>query len=117
MTSPEVGRLAAVGATNTLRSPWLLLVAISGLVIPNGFFIHWLFFEWTGFAAVFANHLAVAFVLDAFMAMCLLAWWFAKRPIGRVRWPWFVVLSLLGGLGFSLPMYWWLNGGEARPRA
>jgi hypothetical protein len=24
-------------------------------------------------------------------------------------WPWFVVFSLLGGLGFSLPFYYWLN--------
>jgi hypothetical protein len=26
-----------------------------------------------------------------------------------VRWYWFVVLSLAGGLGFSLPLYYWLN--------
>jgi hypothetical protein len=26
-----------------------------------------------------------------------------------VRWHWFVVLSLVGGLGFSIPFYIWLN--------
>lgn len=108
MTSPSVGRLQAVSVANT-RSPWLLVVSMFGFVIPNGIFVYWLLREWAGFAAIFANHLAVAFILDAFAAMLLLAWSFGKRPIGPLRWPWFVVLSLLGGLWFSLPMYWWLN--------
>ena len=38
-----------------------------------------------------------------------LAGFFAVRPIGPVRWYWFIVLSLLGGMAFSLPLYWWLN--------
>lgn len=109
MTAPTAGRIGAVGATNAFRSPWLLAIAGAGFLVPNGVFMVWLFREWNGFAAVMANHLAVAFVLDAFVAMGLLAWSFAKRPIGPVRWPWFVLLSLLGGLGFSLPLYWWLN--------
>jgi len=35
--------------------------------------------------------------------------YFARHPLGPVKWPWFVVLSFLGGLGFSLPLYYWLN--------
>jgi hypothetical protein len=54
--------------------------------------------------------------LDAFIAMGLLAWYFAKWPIGRVRWPWFVALSLLGGLAFSIPLYWWLNANPPMSR-
>ena len=50
-----------------------------------------------------------AFILDCFMAMAILAVYFARRPIGPLRWPWFVGLSLLGGLAFSLPLYYWLN--------
>ena len=53
-------------------------------------------------------------MIDAFMAMLLLASLYARRPIGRFAWPWFVLLSLLGGLGFSLPLYWWLNSSSAR---
>ena len=87
----------------------LLIVALFGLIVPNGFFLKWLFTEYNGIAPVLDNHLALAFILDAFMAMTLLAIYFARKPIGRVRWHWFVVLSLIGGLGFSLPMYWWLN--------
>jgi hypothetical protein len=88
---------------------WLLLIALFGLVIPNGFFVYWLVHEYHGLAAVMENRLAIGFILDAFMAMALLAVYFAKSPIGKVRWPVFVGLSLVGGLGFSLPLYWWLN--------
>jgi hypothetical protein len=88
---------------------WLLIIALFGLIVPNGIFIYWLFTEFNGVAGVLENKLAVAFIIDAFLAMFLLAWWFAAKPIGRVRWYWFIVLSIIGGLGFSIPFYWWLN--------
>jgi hypothetical protein len=86
-----------------------LLLALFGLVVPNGLFLYWLFYEYDGLVDVMQNKLAVAFIVDAFLAMGLLAYSFAKNPPGRVGWRWFVVLSLLGGLAFSLPLYWWLN--------
>ena len=87
----------------------LLLVALFGLLVPNGLFVYWLMNEFHGLRPVLENKLALAFMLDALLALVLLAVYFARRPIGPVRWTWFVVLSLLGGLGFSLPFYWWLN--------
>jgi hypothetical protein len=87
----------------------LLLVALFGLLVPNGFFLYWLLNEYHGIGAIVADHLAMGFILDAFMATILLAVYFARRPIGPVRWPVFVILSILGGLGFSLPLYWWMN--------
>jgi hypothetical protein len=87
----------------------LLAIAVFGLVVPNGLFIYWLLQEFSSVQEVLANHLAVAFILDAFIAMGLLAYLYSKRPLGPLRWPWFVVLSILGGLGFSIPMYLWLN--------
>lgn len=87
----------------------LLLLALFGLVVPNGLFLYWLFYEYDGLVNVMQNKLAIAFIVDAFLTMALLAYSFAKKPRGRVGWRWFVVLSLLGGLGFSLPFYWWLN--------
>ena len=88
---------------------WLLVVAAFGFLVPNGFFIHWLLTGDKSLDAILANELALAFTLDCVLAMVLLAWLFAVRPPGRVRWPWFVVLSLAGGLGFSIPFYLWLN--------
>lgn len=88
---------------------WLLVVAAFGFLVPNGVFIHWVITGDKSVDAIFANELALAFIIDCVLAMVLLAWLFAVRPPGRVRWPWFVVLSLAGGLGFSIPLYLWLN--------
>ncbi len=91
----------------------LLIIALFGLVVPNGFFLYWLLYEYDGLANVAQNKLALAFIMDAFLAMGLLAYAFARKPLGRVKWYWFIVLSILGGLGFSLPLYWWLNNRDA----
>ena len=90
----------------------LIAVALFGLIVPNGLFLYWFFVEFNGVREVLDNHLAVAFIIDAMMVLLILAVYFAKRPIGPVRWGTFVLLSLVGGLGFSLPMYWWLNNRE-----
>lgn len=87
----------------------LLVIALFGLIVPNGIFIYWLFTEFNSIAEVVNNKLAIAFIIDAFMAMFLLAYWFAVNPIGKIKWYWFVILSIIGGLGFSIPFYWWLN--------
>ena len=89
---------------------WLIALSLFGLVVPNGFFIYWLFFEFTSLAAIIHNTLAVAFMMDAFIAVGLLAYLFARYPVGPIRWTWFVILSFVGGLGFSIPFYLWLNG-------
>jgi hypothetical protein len=88
---------------------WLLVAAIAGLLVPNGFFLYWLLHDYQGLAPVLHDPLALAFILDAFGALALLSVYFARRPIGAVRWPWFLLLSLVGGLCFSLPLYYWLN--------
>ena len=88
---------------------WLLIVALFGLLVPNGLFVHWLLVEDQGLSPVLHDKLALSFMLDALVVLVLLGVYFAHRPIGPVKWPWFVLLSLLGGLGFSLPLYYWLN--------
>ncbi len=87
----------------------LLVIALFGLLVPNGIFIYWLLTEFRGLAEVLQNKLAVAFIIDAFLAMFLVAYFFARHPIGKIKWYWFIALSIIGGLGFSLPFYYWLN--------
>ena len=87
----------------------LLAIALFGLLVPNGLFVYWLLREFNSFGAVTENHLALGFMIDAFMALGLLAFLFARRPPGPIKWQRFVVLSLIGGLGFSIPFYLWLN--------
>ena len=88
---------------------WLVLVALFGLFVPNGIFVYWLLTEFDGVGGVIANRLALAFIIEAFMVLAIMAYYFARNPIGPVPWYWFVVLSLIGGLGFGIPFYYWLN--------
>ncbi|MCK9408416.1 MAG: hypothetical protein WCX28_01435 [Bacteriovoracaceae bacterium] len=92
-----------------LQNITLLSIAGFGLLIPNGMFFYYVFAEFSSFTAVVTNWLAMGFIIDAFMAMGLLAWWVAKNPIGTYTWKTFILLSLLGGLGFSLPFFYYLN--------
>lgn len=95
----------------------LLAVALFGLLVPNGIFVYWLLYEYQGLGPVLQNHLALGFILDVLLTLVILSVYFARHPIGAVRWPWFVVLSLIGGFGFSLPFYYWLNQRSARAPA
>ena len=88
---------------------WLVLVALFGLFVPNGIFVYWLLTEFDGVGGVIANKLALAFIIEAFLVLGIMSYYFARNPIGPVPWYWFVVLSLIGGLGFGIPFYYWLN--------
>ncbi|HEX6124336.1 MAG TPA: hypothetical protein VFZ23_03100 [Pyrinomonadaceae bacterium] len=87
----------------------LLLIALFGLLVPNGIFIYWLFTEFNSLGDVINNRLALGFMIEAVVVLGLLAYWFAKNPPGKIRWYWFVVFSLIGGLGFGLPFYYWFS--------
>jgi len=93
---------------------WLPAIALIGFLVPNGFFLYWLFVEFHGIGPVLADKLALGFILDVVLALLVLGVYFARNPIGPVKWYWFVALSFLGGLGFSLPLYYWLNLRAAR---
>jgi hypothetical protein len=88
---------------------FLLAIAIFGLFVPNGMFFYYLFVKFTSLSEVMNDLLALGFIIDAFMATGLIAWWFAKNPMGKYSWKVFIVLSLIGGLGFSLPFFYYLN--------
>jgi hypothetical protein len=91
----------------------LLLVALFGLFVPNGIFIYWLIYEHKSIYDFTTDHLAFAFILEAMMLMIMFTVYFARDPIGKYKWYWFIILSLIGGLGFGLPFYWWLNKRQA----
>jgi hypothetical protein len=93
---------------------WLLGVAILGFAVGNGLFIDWLVHDYHGLSAVWSDHLAMAFAVDALLTLLVLTVHFARQPQGRVRWPWFLVLSIVGGICFALPLYLWLNTRSAR---
>lgn len=87
----------------------LLLFALFGFFVPNGIFIYWSLTEFHSISDITGNHLALAFIIEAFAVMIMMAIYFAKNPPGKIGWPWFIVLSLAGGIGFSIPFFYWLN--------
>ena len=95
----------------------LVLLAVIGLLAPGGLFLYWLLNDYSSLSAALSDRMALAFFLDLLMSTFLLAYLFAKRPLGPVKWPWFVALSLLGTLAFSIPLFIWLNWrGAPAPR-
>ena len=87
----------------------LLVVAVFGILVPNALFVYWLLNDFTTVSAALSDRLALAFTLDVFASMFVLAYLFARKPLGPYRWPWFVGLCLVGTLCFGIPMYLWLN--------
>ena len=98
---------------------WLVFLAVVGNLVPGGLFLFWLFNDYTSLSAALSDRLALAFLLDLLMSTVMLAYLFARKPLGPVKWPWFVALTLLGTLAFSIPFFLWLNWRRAptpRPR-
>ena len=88
---------------------WLLMLAGIGLAAPGGLFLYWLLNDYSSLAAALSDRMAVAFFVDLLMSTFLLAYLFARKPLGSVKWPWFIALSLLGTLAFGIPLFIWLN--------
>lgn len=87
----------------------LWAVALFGLLGPNGVFLYYTLFRWSDLMAALQNPVTLAFVVEAFLVMGLLAVYFARKPRGRWGWKTFVVLSLIGGLGFAIPAFVAMN--------
>ena len=86
----------------------LFLFSATGLLVVNNLFLYWQFFEFD-FNTFKSNTIGIALFIEAFMLMFLLAYYFKHRPIGKYKWYWLIILSLLGSLLFALHFYYWLN--------
>ena len=96
---------------------WLWVFVVLGFVAPGGLFFTGPRMISPRFAAALHDRLALAFIADVLITTGALTVYFAKRPPGLYRWPWFLALSLLGTLAFGLAMYLWLNGRTHRDDA
>ena len=88
---------------------WLLVLAIAGNLLPGGLFLYGVFHDYSSLTAWFSNRVALAFLVDLIISTFLVAYLFARKPLGPVKWPWFVVLTFLGTLAFAIPLFLWLN--------
>ena len=72
----------------------LFFFAATGLLVVNNLFLYWQFFEFD-FAIFLANTIGVALFIEAFMLMLLFAYYFKHHPIGKYKWYWLIILSLI----------------------
>lgn len=87
----------------------LTVVAVLSFVVTNGVFLYWLIFRTRELVAALLHPAALVFEIDVLVVLVLLAVYFGRYPLGRWSWRTFVGLSLLGGLGFSIPAFVLLN--------
>jgi hypothetical protein len=114
----DVNHRGAMNVEIVLSKPqrfWLWITAIVGLVGPNGLFLYFALYRGSEFSVAMNNPITRAFMLDAFAAMAILAYLFAKWRVGRLSWIWFIVLSLIGGLMFSVPAFVLISSKEDSP--
>jgi hypothetical protein len=90
------------------KEMWLLL-AILGLIFPNGIYVYWLTTRFNNLGEAANNQLALSLFVEMLVATFLVAYLFYANPLGRVRVYWFIALSLIGGIGFGIPVFYWLN--------
>jgi hypothetical protein len=83
----------------------LWVISLLGLLGPNGVFVYCALFRWHDLPDALRNPVAAAFIFEAFVVMGLLAWMVRRFRIGVLPWSVFVVLSLVGGLAFSIPAF------------
>ena len=98
---------------NRVQRVLLVVVALIGLLGLNGVFLYYLMLRREEMIRALMHPVALVFVIEAFVVVGLLAAYFAWRPLGRWTWRSFIVLSLVGGLAFSLPTFLLLNDRKA----
>jgi hypothetical protein len=81
----------------------LLVVAVVGAVGLNGAFLYVLLARPDLFRVALADPIAWTLMIEALLVTAVFGWWLARKRRRRPGGLWFVVLSLLGGLAFSLP--------------
>ena len=94
---------------------WLWTLALIGVVGLNGAFVYGLVARPDALGSAITNPVAVAFIVEAMVLMGVLAYLLGKWRVSQVHWGWFVVLSLLGGIAFALPVALLWTRPDGRP--
>jgi hypothetical protein len=83
---------------------WLWGVAAVVCCGLNGTFFYGLFFAPGALSDALKNPISVAFIAEAFILLGVLAYLLKKWGVLKISVGWFVFLSIVGGLGFALPL-------------
>jgi hypothetical protein len=83
---------------------WLWILAVFGFVALNGAFVYGLLFQPEAVAEAMRNPIAAAFMVEALVLVGVFAYLLTRWRVSRLPWGWVVILSLLGGMAFGLPI-------------
>ena len=70
----------------------------------NVAFLYALFFDPDAIFGALRNPVSAAFIVEAFLLMGAFSYLLTKWGVCKLSWRWFVALSLLGSMGFALPV-------------
>jgi hypothetical protein len=94
---------------------WLWTVALVGFAGLNGVFLWAMLTRPETMLSALQNPVAAAFIVEAFVLVGVLAYLLARWKVSQVHWGWFILLSLIGGIAFALPVV--LLWSQRRPGA
>jgi len=92
--------------------PLFLLAAIAGFLLVNVPFLYFVIFRREVYHEAMANGVALVFIGEAFLLMLLFAFLVSRLGLQRPGWILFIVLSLLGSMAFSIPLFLYLHLGR-----
>jgi hypothetical protein len=78
---------------------WLWTLAVFGIALVNGAFVHGLLFQPGTLADAMTNPIAAAFMVEALVLVGVFAYLLSKWKVNRLAWGWLVLLSLPGEYG------------------
>ena len=99
--------------TETQRT-LLLLMAIFGLVVPNGAFVYLSITRWDLVVAAMTNPIALVFIVEAFALMFFFAWLIHRQGLKAPGGLAFIIMSLVGSMMFGVPACLWLWSRKSR---
>lgn len=88
--------------------PLLLIAAILGFLVINCPFLYYALIATEVYLVAMKNGMALVFIAEAFLLVIFFAFLIAKMGWKKPGWIFFVVMSLLGGLAFSIPLQLYL---------
>lgn len=88
-------------ATERLFLWFLAAISFFGLNVAFGY---GLLFQPETIMEALKNPIAFAFICEAFLLMAAFAYLLSKWGVSNLHWRWFVLLSILGTMGFALPI-------------
>ena len=86
------------------ESTFLLVLAIFGLLIPNGVFLYYFITDSEVSRIALSNPISLVFIVEAFVLMFLFAWLLKKAGVEKPTGVTFIIMSLIGSMVFSVPL-------------